>query len=183
MKEQFNQRAKALGDRLAIVIKKDKWEQPLRAEFEGLSFTPAQIAMIKAASTISSFIHDNVSFEFELAHTFDDGIGKMIMPLWALEFMPDEPTARRDALKAMMKLRAMLDDDIHNMRLIFGNKQIPDNIEQVLDRYETEFIPELEVLIDELSYDIGIDPKTIEINHEGCEHITKLPSEYNDLSQ
>ncbi len=128
------------------------------------------------------------SIRNEVAHDFQDGVVKLMTTFQLAADLgpagipaPLKPLIVRDALG----LPQMLTDIVSNYRRILGNEN--EAVNSILNRYETDLIPALPKLAEDLAAELGIPADqlaTLKVDAyqqmiKGTEHIGLLPPDFS----
>lgn len=175
LSEHFEEKTQNLVSTLhELVDDNQAWRRDLEDAMEKVNFTEQQKLAIQEAATALTFqsIGKNMdTFSTRMTHAFRDAIGNSTMVLEMAAMMEDE----EGTLNALVQIRGYIDDLKHNYPLMLQD-DMPESVQAVLDRYDSEVRPEIESMIAELSLSTGIDPDTIPQNLN-YQHITSLPDD------
>lgn len=143
------------------------WSDDLEAALDAVEFSAAQLAAIQAAATPTclqdlgdgegGFVDHTLSQK--LTHAFKDPVqnSAFFMDLYANGQIRGED---RDALAMLTQARGAIRDIVHNYPLML-REDMPGSVQQILDRYEQEILPQLDTMIAELAAETGTDPAGI----------------------
>ncbi len=177
LSEEFEAKAEGVIHQLHTLVDDNlPWRADLQAALSSIQFTPEQEQAIRDKATPTTFqdmgggeaMND---FSTRITHAFRDSIANTTMLLEMVTMSGDE----EQTLNTLTQIKMNIQDLEHNYPLMLG-ENLPESVEQVLDTYEAEILPQINGMIDELAQSTGIDPNNIPYN-SSYQHITALPED------
>ena len=180
LSKEFTTKAEDVIDSVHMLVDDS---QPWRADLENalnqVVFTTDQIDAIHAAATPNVFQvvgnDDMNAFSTRITHAFRDAMANSVSIFDAALLFEEEDKA----LESLVQMKRFIEDLSHNYPRILGG-EMPDSVQDVLDRYTDDVLPRIDEMITELAEKTGIDPEDVSRDVK-FQHINALPDDIFDV--
>lgn len=176
LSEEFEKKSEDVVSQLhALVDSKQPWRADLQEALSNADFTPQQEQAIRDAASDNTFqtIGDDAMNDFatRVTHAFQDSLANIAMTLEMATMMGEEEST----LNNLVQIKSVIQDLSHNYPLMLGD-DLPDSVQDILDKYNNDVIPRVNEMIDELSRSTEIAPESATLSTR-YQHIYALPED------
>ena len=172
MTSDFDKRALDLGRRIHWLVK--NWSPSLTDAFAKAAYTSEQQKIIAARIPIAQ--GDTSDLGALLHKAFFASPNNVVTPFYTFELSSDE-----EKIKSLKKLIYAINDMTKNLPMLLQSDNLPQNAKKGLEILQTEIVPELERLLDDISDATRINPKKVKEYPPHNEHLQALPDNFPGL--